>query len=211
MKASGDRPEREPESATFEPVRVRGHRGHPPVVALAFVAVLAGVVAVGIGGRTPPGATLAPLVAAVSPVASPGAVSAKPFEPVATLTATPAPTRPMVTGGLGGPLELQIRRPAASIFVHGDVFALKVTWVFISLQDAAGEVKGWASVSIPGAAVPGAIDGPSLRFDVDVAVPPDLHDRPVWVQAVAYDATGKVVGTTRVGIQPDGTAVTFSR
>lgn len=109
-----------------------------------------------------------------------------------------------MVAGLGGPIELRIRRPAASIFVHGDVFASKVTWVYISLQDATGDVKGFASVSVPGSAVPGDVEGPSLRFDIDVAIPPDLVDRSVWVQAIAYDATGAVVGTTRVGIRADG-------
>jgi hypothetical protein len=176
------------------------------VVVAGFIALLASVVAIGIGGRTAPGpAGALPAFDAGSPsTGSPQRTEAAPTPATARESFTPIA---ILTGGLGGPLELRIRRPAASIFVHGDVFAPKVTWVFVSLQDSRGDVKGFASVSVPGSAVAGSLDGPSLRFDLDVAVPPELAGQAVWVQAIAYDAAGKVVGTVRVGVAADGNPV----
>jgi hypothetical protein len=207
--AAGPRPGRVPESASFDVARVGPRRrGRQPAIVLGFVALLAAVVAIGVGGRTPPAPSGPPPVAAVSPgaAATPPEASATHAPPP-----NPGPTRALVIAGLGGPLELRIRRPAASIFVHGDVFAPNVTWVYISLQDATGDVEGFASVSVPGAAGPRSTEGPSLRFDIDVAIPSDLVGADVWVQAIAYDATGAVVGTTRIGIRPDGGPVNGPR
>jgi hypothetical protein len=78
-----------------------------------------------------------------------------------------------------------------------------VTWVFVSLQDDSGRVAGWASVSVPGAAGPGNGDGPTLRFDVELAVPAGFEGR-LWVQANAYDAAGTQIASSRLDLPPDG-------
>jgi hypothetical protein len=197
------RPGREPEGATFASVRVPGRRGLPPVLVVGFVAVLAGIVVAGLGGRTGGGSPVIPPLG----LASPGGLAAG-----ATLGATPSelPRRPgftpvflpdgppMVNSG-PGPIQLQANRHSASIFVHGDVFVERVTWVFVSLQDDAGRMAGWASVSVPGAAGPAAGSGPSLRFDVDLAVPATVSGT-LSVVANAYDTSGELVATTRLEV-----------
>jgi hypothetical protein len=90
------------------------------------------------------------------------------------------------------------------MFVHGDVFVDQVTWVFVSLQNPTGRIAGWASVSVPGAAGPGARDGSTLRFDLELAVPSDFVAGPIWIQAHAYDSQGRVVASARLGTNPDG-------
>lgn len=191
---------REPEGATFETASMGGRRGGPPVFILGFLAILASVVAIGVGGQATPGATPVPPAAATSPSATPAESLPVMVFPVPT----PGSSEAVVVGSFGGPVELTIRRQSEGIFVHGDVFVPSVTWVYVSLLDAVGQMAGWASVSVPGAAGPALEDGPSLRFDVDVTIPPRLSDRTLWIQAMAYDGSGKVIGSARVGVRPDG-------
>lgn len=203
-QAPGQGPGRPPESASFETARVATRRGRPPVVILGFFVVVAALVAVGIGGRTPVEPAGGPPVARDSAGASARATAAP--------SATPGPSRrspgqspdaaPIYTTG-PGPIALVARRHPESIYVHGDVFVPRVTWVFVSLQDDAGRVAGWASVSVPGAAGPGSGDRPTLRFDVEVAVP-DGYEGRLWIQANAYDADGAQVASSRLEVPPDG-------
>lgn len=199
MKASGDRPEREPESATFETARVGGRRGAQPVFILGFVAVIGVMITISIAGRpsapplTQPGARAS--LDATAPAAS---------APTAAPRSTPDPTLPIFRPDDGpvftsapGPLVMQATRHRETVFVHGDVFVARVTWVFVSLQDDIGNVAGWASVSVPGAAGPGSSDGPTLRFDVELALRGEFSQR-LWVQAQAYDADGVQIAATRV-------------
>ncbi len=97
-----------------------------------------------------------------------------------------------------GPVSIQASRHPSTVFVHGDVFAPQVTWVYVSLQSLDGQIGGWASVSIPGAAGNGRDHGPALRFDVELAIPTQLAAGVLLVQANAYDAAGGLVGSTRV-------------
>ena len=85
------------------------------------------------------------------------------------------------------------------MYIHGDVFVANVTWVYVSLQDDRGRIAGWASVSVPGAAGPARGDGPTLRFDVDVAVPAGF-DGPLRINANAYDVDGVLMASTRIDI-----------
>ena len=198
---------REPEGASFAG-RVAGRRGRPPTFVLVFLAAVASLVVVGVGGRAPatPATIPAPATqsAAAAASAPPASIPRVIFETTPP-RATPAP----ILTSPDGPIVLKARRHPETMYVHGDVFVDRVTWVFVNLQDAAGRVAGWASVSVPGAAGPGVDEGPTLRFDVELAVPDDFRDGILFLQANAYDSSGKVIATTRLPIQPDGQAGTF--
>lgn len=204
---TGDgRPGREPESASFETARLRPRRGTQPIFIVGFLAVIGGVVAVGLGGRSVAQPTLPPIAldtAAPATIAATVQPSPEPspepspaiFIPHATANAAPV----YATGP--GQLELRAQRLPASLYVHGDVFVPQVTWVFVSLQDGAGRVAGWASVSVPGAAGPARDKGPTLRFDVEMNVP-DGFGAPLWLNANAYDAEGALMTSVRLEIGP---------
>jgi hypothetical protein len=192
---------RAPEGATFEAARLGGPRRRPPVLVLAFAILLTGVVAIGISGRTPaaaPGVPGSPLA-----LASAAPVSRGPEGPPVGPGSSPDHAPIVATPG-GGPIELLVRRHPETMFVHGDVFVERATWVFVSLQNSVGRVAGWASVSIPGAAGPATGNGPTLRFDLELAVPSDFVDGPIWIQAYAYDAQGRIVASARLGTNADG-------
>jgi len=199
---------RPPESATFAG-RVGNGRGRPPLLALGFVVLLAGMVAVGVGGHAPGPSPLASSAAAggsTPPVAATFQHSSPEREPV-PLAASPSPPMAPVVTSLGGPIEIRARRHPETMYVHGDVYVERVTWVFVSLQDRSGRVAGWASVSVPGAAGPGVGEGPTLRFDVELAVPSEAFEGPLWIRVNAYDVTGKLIGTTKVGVNADGSPI----
>ena len=203
---AGPRSGREPASAAFEVERVGpGRRGRQPAAILGFLAVLAAMVTIGVGGRTPPVATAGPEAAVATSAAS---VRVTPV-PTSPVDATPlaGPTEPPIVVVVGDQVTLKVHRYPAGIFVHGDVFVPKTTWVFVSLEESSGRVGGWSSVSVPGGAGPAVDEGPTLRFDVDLAIPAGLRDSVLWVQATAYDDTGKVIGSARLGVLPDGSVV----
>jgi hypothetical protein len=110
---------------------------------------------------------------------------------------------PVLTSPPGGPISLQVQRHPDTLFVHGDVDVAAVTWVFVSMIDDDGRVAGWTSVSVPGGVGPGQDHRPALRFDVELPTP-DWATKRLWVQATAYDATGRIVGTERLGVDTDG-------
>lgn len=199
MTGSGDRPDREPESASFEAARVGTRRGSPPLYIVGFLAVVGAFVAVGVGGRTAAEPTPPPAAIEVS-----GAVTPEP---------SPAPTPALADPGFGrapavgsaqlfrtgpGQIELEARRLPRSIYIHGDIFVPGVTWVFVSLVDGSGQVAGWASVSVPGAAGPARTEAPALRFDVEMALPEGLSGR-LWLAANAYDARSSEIAN--VGLE----------
>ena len=211
-RSPAPRPGREPESASFETVRVAVRRTRPPFFVFGFLATVAALVVVGVGGQLPAGpASASPgaVDAASAGAAGPSALAPTPRLPFPGASGDPLPVgspgvAQILTSG-PGPIQIVARRYAQGIFVHGDVFVPRVTWVFVSLQDDEGRVAGWASVSVPGAAGPGVGNGPSLRFDVEVAVP-DAYDGRLWIQANAYDANGERVASTRFPVPPDGQA-----
>ena len=199
-----DRPGRPPESAAFEPARVRGGRRlQQPLLAAGFLVVLGAIVAAGLSGRL--GAGAFPVGAENLAIATPGPATEEPERSAAPptpilLPAFPADTGPIYTSA-PGPMHVEAKRHPDTIFVHGDVNAQRITWVFVSVLDDIGRVVGWSSVSVPGAAGPNpnASGGPALRFDVELAIPADFDDR-LWVRAQAYDTAGKVVASVNVEI-----------
>jgi hypothetical protein len=204
--APDGRSEREPESASFEIARVPSRRGSSPIFILGFLVIVGAIVAVGAGVGSSGQPSLPP-IALGSPVASLATVQATPTpEPSAEPTIPPAtpppsPGRVQTVYSGEGPIELQARRLSGSVYIHGDVYVPQVTWVFVSLQDDAGRVAGWSSVSVPGAAGPARDKGPTLRFDVDLAVPIGFGGR-LWLHANAYDSEGALMTSARVEIGP---------
>jgi hypothetical protein len=191
------RPGRDPERAEFAIARVRGGNRWSPFAAAAIAAIVMGMVGIAVGSRlsTPPPA-LPPVAVAATSAATP--FVAETAAPRRTLASLRVPIVPMQTGDPASTeVRLQAQRQADSMFVHGDVYVAKVTWVFVSLRDASGTVTGWASVSVPGAAGPGVRGGPTMRFDVELAVPADFTD-PVTIQATAYDGSGRVIGSSQM-------------
>jgi len=204
---------RPPESADFAAARVGGSRRRPPIAVLAWVLILGGMVAVGLGGRSGSGGGGAAGgqttgVAGVVPTLAPPAPS---FLRLVEGTKSPRfdpdfptlPPRNPTETGPPGPIELQATRHPSTVFVHGDVFAEQVTWVFVSLQTLDGQVGGWASVSIPGAAGEAKDNRPALRFDVELAVPTAMATGVLTVQANAYNSGGNLIASTRVRLAPE--------
>ena len=196
---------RAPEGATFEAIRIGGRRQRPPIFVLAFAVVITGLVALGLGTRSPGGgpAVLGSAVALTTPLRTPAP------DPSRRIVAGPSsglssPAMAPVVTSDPGPIVIQARRHPETMYVHGDVFVERVTWVFVSLQDASGRVAGWASVSVPGAVGPGIDDGPTLRFDVELAIPSHLNEGLLSIQVNAHDSDGKLVASERLEIDRDG-------
>ena len=197
---------RGPEQADFAAARVGGSRRRSPVAVLAWIVVLGGVVAVGLSGRSGGGAGApgAADTAAATGIASSsfhlveGSRSPR-FDP----DFPTAPPRNVSETSPPGPINLEATRQASTVFVHGDVFAQQVTWVYVSLQTLDGQVGGWASVSIPGAVGEGRDHRPALRFDVELSVPTGMVTGVLLVQANAYNGNGRLIASTRLRLAAD--------
>lgn len=209
-----DRAGRAPEGASFNG-RVDRPRGGPPIFLLAFGLLLGGVIAIAIAGRAPAdggdaggaaGATARPSPAGTARVAATFMRDPSDPFPLASPARSPG-MAPIVASEPGAAIELQLRRHPETMFVHGDVFAVGVTWVFVALIDDAGRVAGWTSISVPGGAGGTPDRQPTLRFDVELAMPDWAASNRLWLQATAYDGSGAVAGTERLGIQADGSPV----
>ena len=101
-----------------------------------------------------------------------------------------------------GPLVLAARRNTATVYIHGDVFAQRVTWIYVGLQDARRGVVGWTSVVMPEPTSRSGGDGTQMRFDVELAAPIESYPGTLLVVANAHDADGQLVGTARLEMAP---------
>ena len=199
---------REPEAADFSAARVQGPRRVQPILVAGWLVVLGGVVALGLSGRSTQSGTGAGAVASIGQSVSARPSTAPQPTLVARLPDFPADLTPVQTNG-PGPIQLQAQRQASSVFVHGDIYAANITWVFFSLQGPDGRVAGWASVSVPGSAGPAAASGaPAMRFDVELAVPDDFNQGPLAVLAHAYNSHGVLVSASSIDLRRDGPAPT---
>ncbi|HUQ42991.1 MAG TPA: hypothetical protein VM451_01070 [Candidatus Limnocylindria bacterium] len=186
------------DGASFASTRISPPRRRPPIVVLGFLVAVGALVAVGIAGRpATPSATARPVAAATSRPSEPAPGSAAP-----TAEASVAPSRQPIGGprmtSEPGPLALAAQREVDSVFVHGDVFVKRVTWVFVSVRDASGRIAGWASLSVPGAAGLAVGDGPAMLFDLELAAPYADYPTALDLHATAYDSTGRVIATGRI-------------
>ena len=198
-----ERADRTPETADFTAARVQGPRRWQPILVAGWLVVLAGVVALGLSGRSNESVDGAGAIASMGPriTAQPTAV---PRPTTGRLPDFPADTTPVQTS-VPGPIQLLAQRHADTVFVHGDVFAPNITWVFFSLQAADGRVAGWASVSVPGSTGAAAATGePALRFDVELPIPNEFNQGQLVVQAHAYNAQGLLVSATSLDLRRAG-------
>jgi hypothetical protein len=191
----GARPGREPERAEFAVDRVRGGSRWSPFAVAGLAAVLMGMIGIAVGSRLAPTPPAVPPVAVAATTPTPLAVTPAPLPTVAYLRVPIVPVQTSDPASAG--IRLEVQRQRTGMFVHGDVYVAKVTWVFVSIRDPSGTVTGWASVSVPGAAGPGHRGGPTMRFDVELAVPAAFAG-PLTIQATAYDGTGRVIGATQL-------------
>jgi hypothetical protein len=192
---------RERETADFSAVRLQGPRRQQPILVAAWLVALGGMVALGLSGRSTDSGTGTGAAASIgqSVSARPSATS----EPtlIARLPGFPADVMPVQTSG-PGPIQLQAQRHAGRVFVHGDIYASDITWVFFSLQGSDGRIAGWASVSVPGSVGPAAASGgPGMGFDVELAVPSDFYEGALVVLAHAYKPHGVLVSATGVNLR----------
>jgi hypothetical protein len=184
-----------PESADFAPVQVggRGRRGHwAPMLAAGWVVVLAAVVALGALGR-----------------AAPAPVSSLP-------SAVPAAVGPVIRFGINprqqpaGPtrtsdpnlVALSVSTLPSGVAVSGTILSRSVVWVFVSVQDEAGAVQAWRSLSVED---PDGGIRPSLQpaFAIQIDLPaPTATSGLLWVEANAYNSIGRKVGSARQAFGP---------
>lgn len=174
-------------------------RARPPVLLVVFGLALAGIVAVGIGGRTP-GSDKAEDRPSLAAAAAPSDALPTPIVEIVGPEASPDHA-PIATSGPGD-VQLSVRRHPESVFISGDVFVPGVSWVFVSVQDVGRRIAGWTSVSVPGGAGPAASGGPSFRFAVELALPEDSREGPLLVQANAYSSSGQVTSSATVEVGP---------
>jgi hypothetical protein len=188
--AAEERDPRTPDGAVFAPTVVRRARG-PRVLAGIVMTALGGLVAIGALDR---GVTPEPNSVAVAP---------------GDLVATPVPSgrsasRPPPPGAVGSPraqtgpatfeglVQLDIRPAGSRLFVHGEVYSLKVEVVVLSIEDATGHVADTRSVRLQGGSTAFRL-GANTRFDALFDVPDELMGEGLWVHADAYDTRGRII------------------
>jgi len=186
--AAEERDPRAPDGAVFAPTVVRRARG-PRVLAGIVVAALGGLVAIGALDR---GATPEPNSAAVAR----GDVVATPVPSGRSASRPPgavASPRPETgTATFDGLVQLDVRPAGSRLFVHGDVYSLKVQVVVLSIEDATGHVADTRSVRLQGGSTAFRL-GANTRFDALFEVPDELMGEGLWVHADAYDTRGRII------------------
>jgi hypothetical protein len=189
--ATQDRDPRAPEGAVFAPTVVRGGRGQR---------TLAGIVVVALGGLVVIGA----VDHGAAPETNSVAAASEAAAPATPLPSSPTSSRPAAAGPLASPgsqhgravvdglVQLDIRPAGSRLFVHGDVYSLKVTVVVLSIEDAAGHVADERSVHLQGGSTAFRL-GANTRFDALFDVPDELMGEGLWVRADAYDTKGRIL------------------
>jgi hypothetical protein len=170
-------------------------------VVLAFFVVVGLIVAAGFSGRLADDVGAPDPAAGVSLAPTPEFSVGPGAQPTGTARA-PMPVQLALQTSEPGPLVLGARRNTATVYIHGDVFAQRVTWIYVGLQDAGRGVVGWTSVVMPEPALRSGGDGAQMRFDVELAAPIEAYPGTLVVLANAHDADGQLVGTARLEMAP---------
>lgn len=180
------------ETADFAPSRVggRGRRGLGPLLIAGWIAVLAGVVGAGTIGRTLDGSS----TGARPLLPSRGAPSIR-----ASVVAGGAPE--LVPAGPArssdpDPLAYSVVGDGSGLTITGTVLARPTVWVFISIQNAAGDVLSWRSLSIEDANG-GIRPDRTPAFQVHVPLATADASRGVVVEVNAYNNIGRKIGAVR--------------
>lgn len=175
------------ESAEFAPRPIARRRGGVPVAVGLWALVIGGLVAVG---------SLDKLVGD-SPTPAVGQGSSTTVD-AAAVALDLASQRPRRTDG-PDLLSLDVRRDGSHLFVHGTVLSENVVSIVMSVQDATSRAVKWATLSLPGGSTAFRL-GAQTRFDAYIRIPEELVGQPTWIQANAYTAIGRRVGTARNAI-----------
>lgn len=183
------------ESVAFAPTRVGAvhRRASTPLVGVAWLIVLGTVVGIGLvsPAGTDPVATTAP-----DGRVAPAAHASVAHLPASTPTVrSPGLPRP-VPGPSDAPnlIAVSVKPVAGGVAVTGTVLSDAVVWVFVSVQDASGNVETWRSISS---------EDPAFRpdhrpsFTMQLLVSPQPGGQRVWIEANAYNAIGRKVGSVR--------------
>ena len=185
----------EQEEAVFAPTSVGANRS-PRLLATGAALAAIVLVTVGVMPRFLP----AEAPASVPPPASVAAVAAT---PAPTVRVRPRPTSGDVVLVPGNPLLSVFRvdlRPAGShLFVHGDVFAIAVVRVSVTLEGGRGEPIDRRTVEIAGGSTAFQL-GATRRFDVHFSVPDEVMGEGVWVSSTAFNDDGRELASFRQSI-----------
>ena len=89
---------------------------------------------------------------------------------------------------------MSIERTDAGAAITGTVLSRQVVWVFVSVQDSAGAVRSWRSLSIEDQ---GFRPDHHPSFALDLDIPPTFEGAPLWIEANAYNSIGRKIGSVR--------------
>jgi len=140
-------------------------------------------IAIGVGRRPLPAAGAAPTASADSGLArdrrhGARAARGRNAHPRPTVLELRVPIVPVLTSDPASTLiRLAVQRQPSGMFVYGDVYVARVTWVFVSLRDPFGDRH---RVGVGERARRGRARRPrrpTMRFDVELAVPADSPAR----------------------------------
>ncbi|MBI3751146.1 MAG: hypothetical protein HY263_05765 [Chloroflexi bacterium] len=170
------------ESAEFAPIRVggRARRGWTPALIAGWIVVLGVVVGAGTIGRALDGSS---------------AVDSRPTDSASRPASLPAQLD-AIRSSDPDPLAYAVARDGTGLTITGTILARPVVWVFISVQDGAGKVLTWRSLSVED---PKNDIRPDYApaFEVRLPLAPSLAAGPVIIEVNAYNNIGRKVGSVR--------------
>lgn len=183
------------EHAEFAPSRVGGRTGRSwgPLLIAAWIVALGAVVGAGTIGRTPDGSSTGarPTLPAAGPSTRTTAVA----------EVAPAPQLPSgpTRSSDPDPLAYTVVRDRTGLAIAGTILARTVVWVFVSVQDAAGDVLTWRSLSIEDQNNDIRLDH-APAFEISVPLAARLAGGLVIVEVNAYNNLGRKLGSVRQAI-----------
>lgn len=191
----------EPESAIFDVTRVGSGRGRPPVLVLGFAGLLAGVVALGVTGRSQaePVGPVAVATASPTPILIPGQRGPRVFPPVAPATTSSA-GQTGIRGYLGvDVVELAVPHRDDEI-VRGSTVtvsgSLRIHAATLLIQIQGADQAVLASQVIDTANRDGGIrplHSPSI--DLQLEIPSETPQGRLWLVVTAFNEAGDEVGS----------------
>lgn len=186
-----DVPRRERDGAVFPPRSLIPPARRPSIVPAGLAAVLGGLVLIGgLQQSVPPDGR--PSAAALATMTAPSA------EPSAAApTIDPRAVEP--SSASGDVLRLDATPGGRHLFVHGEVFSLRVSVVIVSIRESEGQTLETRTLVMPGGSTAFRI-GSVNRFEVRFDLPDPQRSPSVIVQASGYDAADDRIVSERVRV-----------
>ena len=200
---SGDRPA---QRADFEPARLDGPRRRPSIAIVGWVAVLGGVVALGLTGRSGEAAGISATHAPALPTGSAVGRSAasKPAGWELSRRFDPAfPNLVVVETGETTSLAVRATRKPSTVAIHGVVLAQEATAVTFVLQALDGYVATSIELSVPELLADGRNSRPSWPMDVEFPIPTGMAASAFVVEADLYGSDGARIDLIRLRLAPE--------